>query len=130
MKQQIYYVKLIDGKEFVETSRTDIYNKLKEYIQTNNKLNDRWYYPTKNQIDNMYYGKVKRPNLFFMECLKWCMCDDVFNIDVRTERENGKKYSEKYIRTLKNNHINKQIEKYKVNTNELDTSKFTDIMCC
>jgi len=130
MKQQIYYVKLIDGKEFVETSRTDIYNKLKEYIQTNNKINDRWYYPTKNQIDNMYYGKVKRPNLFFMECLKWCMCDDVFNIDVRTERENGKKYSEKYIRTLKNNHINKQIEKYKVNTNELDTSKFTDIMCC
>ena len=130
MKQQIYYVKLIDGKEFVETSRTDIYNKLKEYIQTNNKINDRWYYPTKNQIDNMYYGKVKRPNLFFMECLKWCMCDDVFNIDVRTERENGKKYSEKYIRTLKNNHINKQIEKYKVNTNELDTSKFTNVMCC
>jgi len=127
MKVQIYYIKLIDGKEIVDINRPNIYNKLKEYIQSNDKIKDRWYYPTKHQIDNIYYGKVKKPNLFFIESFKWCMCDDIFNIDVKTERPNGKKYTDQYIRSHKNKYINKQIELCKDNTTLLDTTKMIDI---
>ena len=130
MKTQIYYMKLIDGKEIVDISRALVFNQLKDYIKSNNKLNDRWYYPTKNQLDNAYYGKVKNPKLFFIESFRWCMCDDLFKIDVKTERENGRKYSEKYIRSLKNKYINEQIERCKANTNELDMTKFNNIMVC
>ncbi len=130
MKTQIYYIKLIDGKEIVETSRTSIYNTLKDYIVKNNKINDRWYYPSKAQLDNMYYNRVKRPNLFFINSFLWCNGEDLFKTDIRTTRENGKNYTEKYIKNLRNKFIKNEIEKIKNNPSIIDTSKFNAINVC
>ena len=130
MKTQIYYLKLIDDKEFICSSRLSLSNQLKKYVVDNNKVDDRWYYPTKNQLDNLYGGRVKEPHLFFVDCFKWCLAEELFNIDVNTRRENGKEYTNQYIRLLKNNHINKQLKVWNDTNNHtiLDMTKFTNVI--
>lgn len=130
MKTQIYYMKLVDGKELVETSRSKIYNALKDYIVDNNKSDDRWYYPSKAQIDNIFYNKVKKPNLYFIQSFMWCNGEDLYKANVKTQRENGKRYTEKYIKNLRNKMIKNEIERLKVNPSIIDTSRFNTINVC
>jgi hypothetical protein len=130
MRTQIYHLKLIDGKELHAVSRNTLYNDIKEYIKANDKVKESWYYPTKNQIDNIFYNRVKKPNLFFIDSFSWCYADDLFKCDVRETRENGKKYTDKYIRTQKNNYIKKQLDELQKQNLQIDMSVFNSILVC
>ena len=125
MKLILYYIKLTDGKVFYNTSRNKLTQDIKKYVIENDKVKDNWYYPSKNQIDNLYYSKVNKNNLNFIQEFKSCNCDTIFNnIDVKTHRQNGRTYSDKYISENKNKQIKNKINDLKNGKLSIDMSNF------
>ena len=128
MKLILYYILLEDGKQIFNISRNKLTQDIKKYIIDNDKINDKWYYPSKNQIDNLYFGKVQKNNLHFIKEFKSCICNDCFNdIQVKTHRENGKEYSTKYINESINRKIKNKINQLKNGKINIDMSKFKTI---
>lgn len=127
MRKQINYLKLEDGKIFIETSRTKLARDLKNYIRDNDKINDGWYYPSRTQLDNLVYNKVENAELKFIVDFKIVYIDELFNIEVPTKMKNGKPYSSKYLKNKKNNLLNKKYEDMVKNNIDMDLSKFRSI---
>jgi hypothetical protein len=129
MKKTIYYIKVKDGKEFYNTSRTKLCADLKNYCIDNNKKEDGWFYPSRVQLDNLIYGKVNKSNLDFIVSFLKCDFDDILSdgITITNERDNGRKYTEQYIKMKKNHIMNDRYKRLLNGEFSIDNSRFIKI---
>jgi|DEB0MinimDraft_6_1074348.scaffolds.fasta_scaffold12856_5 hypothetical protein len=127
-KKIIYVINCINGKTFINTSKTKISNDLKNYIMENNLTNDGWYYPTPNQLDNLINNRGCAGINFITDIYK-CDVVDLFNdeININNKRINGRDYNKKTIENKRNRLINNKINDIVNGNREINYNKFQRI---
>jgi len=126
MRKQLYRIVLIDGTEFVETSIGNLQKSLKDYIVSNKKLeSDKWYYLTTSQLNGLLTTQYKQPKFNYIKSFEKCYLDEVFGtINIKSSRENGEIYNDKYQKNQKNKELNRRMTEFKQKERPMDFSKF------
>ena len=124
--KKLYCIKFINDKVIINTSKTKLTSDIKKYIIENDLVNDGWYYPTTNQLDN-YMNKRACCNLDFIKQLYTIDVVNYFNdIVINNKRENGREYNRKTIENKRNKIINEKLNDIMNNKINLD---FNRLIC-
>jgi hypothetical protein len=128
MKKTIYYCELIDGTQLICKTRTELSNKLKEWVDGK----EGHFYLTIHQIDNILYNRIDKQNQKYIKKMGTCFLEDLFktdNLELPRTLKNGKPLSNEYLRQLINKKRNQELSKCCKNPNLLNKNVFNYMIC-